>query len=151
MGVEVDGNGRPVAYHIWNRHRMDLQAAGRARVRIPADQIVHKFRAYRPGQTRGIPLLTPILLINNMLDGYSVAHLIQARAAATTGGGFFVATGEDAAAMMPAVATTTPGEEPKYATARMRRRSSRSVAPNAVGAGRCGRCRPMCWSGSASG
>lgn len=88
MGVEVDARGRPVAYHLWDRHPSDIHAASRTRRRIPANQIIHLFLQLRPGQTRGVPPLTPVLLTLKLLDELIIANLMQARIAASAGGYF---------------------------------------------------------------
>jgi len=62
-GVEVDRNGRPIAYHI--RTTWD----GETSRRIPASQVIHIFEPSRPGQLRGRPFLTPVINdINDLLD-----------------------------------------------------------------------------------
>ena len=43
MGIEFDGRGRPLAYHVWNRLPADINMAPRVRERIPADEIIHIF------------------------------------------------------------------------------------------------------------
>lgn len=93
MGVELDAWNRPVAYHIWKAHPSEPR--GRIRERIPADQVCHDFVRFRPGQTRGVPWATPVMLASKMLDGYTEAEIVQSRLAASAGG-FFEMTGEDA-------------------------------------------------------
>lgn len=101
MGVEVDARGRPQAYHMFTRHPRDLSFASTpARVRIPAREILHLFLQLRPGQTRGLPLLTPVMLPLHLLDEYTIAELMQSRIAASAGG--FFETDKDA---------YTPGED----------------------------------------
>lgn len=99
MSVEVDRYSRPVAYWMWAVHPTEPRGP-RIRERILADQIVHRFVRLRPGQTRGIPWFTPVLLSMNMLAGYTEAEITQARLAAATGG-FFERTGEDAKDYVP--------------------------------------------------
>lgn len=94
MGVEVNRWGRPVAYHVWQSHPSDF-GKRRVRERVTADQIIHDFVRWRPGQKRGLPWFTPVLLASKMLDGYTEAEIVQARLAASAGG-FFEMTGEDA-------------------------------------------------------
>jgi lambda family phage portal protein len=61
-GVEVDRNGRPIAYHV--RTTWD----GDASRRIPASQIIHVFEPSRPGQLRGRPFITPVITDLNDLE-----------------------------------------------------------------------------------
>lgn len=82
MGVEIDEHGRPVAYHFWKEHP-DEMGFRRERARVPAEEIVHWFVRYRPGQHRGFPLLTPAITTFEMADGYTQAELVAARSAAS--------------------------------------------------------------------
>lgn len=94
MGVEVNAWGRPVAYHIWNRHKSDIQGAPDRKLdRIPADQIIHLFTPARAGQNRGVTEFAPVMLNVNMLRGYREAELVAARTAAAKMG-FFQQTAE---------------------------------------------------------
>lgn len=86
MGVEVDGNGKPVAYHVWDRHPT---SAGRVRLVVPAADIVHVFKRVRPGQRRGVPWFAPSLVSWKLGDRYTEAELYQSLLAAAQGG-FFV-------------------------------------------------------------
>lgn len=76
-GVELDYNGRPVAYHVWSVHPGDM--GKRVRERIPASEILHLFIRLRAGQTRGITWFAPVLTSLKMHDGYSEAELVAAR------------------------------------------------------------------------
>lgn len=80
MGVEIDQYGKPLFYHIWNRHPTD--GGMRKREKVPADQIIHLFTRTRPGQTRGVTWFAPVLTSFKMLDGYTEAELVAARTAA---------------------------------------------------------------------
>lgn len=86
MGVEVDGDGKPVAYHLWDRHP---SLAGRVRRRVPAADVLHVFKRVRVGQRRGIPWFAPALMNWKLGDRYTEAELYQSLLAAAQGG-FFV-------------------------------------------------------------
>lgn len=86
MGVEIDRRGRPVAYHIWDHHPSEHR--DKRRRRVPADQIIHLYDRYRPGQTRGYTRFAPVLMTQKMLDGYEEAEVVAARVAASKGGFF---------------------------------------------------------------
>ncbi|MEM1113271.1 MAG: phage portal protein [Pseudomonadota bacterium] len=63
MGIEFDAIGRRSAYHLWRYHPHEkLTAQMNVRVPIPADQIVHVYRQTRPGQLRGVPELSSVIL-----------------------------------------------------------------------------------------
>lgn len=56
-GVEIDANGRPVAYHIAE----DNGSYNTNFRRVPADYVVHIFEPSRANQYRGIPYIYPVL------------------------------------------------------------------------------------------
>ena len=56
MGVELDPDDRPVAYHLWKQHPGDAAFwyIRRERVRIPAEEISHIYMSERSSQARGV-------------------------------------------------------------------------------------------------
>lgn len=84
MGVELDRDDRPIAYHILERHPDPVlsQARPNRRVRIPADEIIHSFVTIRPEQVRGIPWMHAAMLSLNDVGGYREAAIIAARVGA---------------------------------------------------------------------
>ena len=63
MGIEFDGIGRRRAYHFWRFHPHEkLTMEINSRVPVPARDVVHMFRRTRPGQLRGVPELTSVIL-----------------------------------------------------------------------------------------
>lgn len=82
-GVEVDTMGRPLAYHVFTEHPEDGATRGRReRVRIMARDILHVWHRMRPGQTRGLPDVYPVLMTMKMVEGYEEAAVVAARAGA---------------------------------------------------------------------
>lgn len=79
MGVEVDPNQKPIAYHIFKGNPYEVAQGSAGRVRVPADQIIHWFIAHRTGQSRGFPWFAASMAQVNMLDGYFSATLSGAR------------------------------------------------------------------------
>ena len=55
-GIEFDSYGRRVAYHILR------DSIRTERVRVPASDVLHVFRADAPGQVRGVSWFAPIIL-----------------------------------------------------------------------------------------
>ena len=88
QGIELDKSGRKVAYHLYETHpgASGLEGYGLRNIfktnRVPADQIVHAFRAQRPGQLRGIPWLAPVMLRLRDLDDFEDAQLVRQKIAA---------------------------------------------------------------------
>ena len=83
MGVEVDANQKPLAYHIFQGNPYEASFGSSNRVRVPADQIIHWVVAHRTGQTRGYPWMASGMGQLRMLDGYFQAELAAARIGAS--------------------------------------------------------------------
>lgn len=87
QGIEFDERGkRPVAYWFWKEHpQADWPFRAQVpedRVRVPAEEVIHWFIKYRPGQTRGYSLFAPVLTRLKMIDGLTEAELVASRLAA---------------------------------------------------------------------
>ena len=94
-GVEKDVNGAPIGYWISNFHpgSMKVPVEKRKWTRFDAfgkksgrQNVIHLFVKLRPGQTRGMPLLAPVIEPLKMLGKYTEAELM----AAVIGGMFTV-------------------------------------------------------------
>lgn len=86
MSVEVDEYDKPVAYHFTDPKWQFTSVPGLKvvpqtirRLRIPADQILHRFFKERPGQTRGVTSAHGAMITLNQLDGFDEAELVGAR------------------------------------------------------------------------
>ena len=87
-GVELDTNGRPIRYHVSNRHPNALSLGFTdmlAWTTIPAfdrrngeRRALHVFRKIRPGQTRGVPIFAPVIESLKQLSRYTEAELMAA-------------------------------------------------------------------------
>ena len=95
MGVETDAYGKPVAYHLWKRHPAEYSTAPQARIRVPAEEIVHLFAPERVGQTRGYPEWAPSMISVHMQGKYVESEVIAARIATEKQGFFESAGGEE--------------------------------------------------------
>lgn len=88
MGVEVNEWKRPVAYHFLSKHPSDISTgsfearAGR-RIRIPADEILHRFIFEGANQSRGIPWVVSAIKRLHHMGGYEEAEVIAARGSAS--------------------------------------------------------------------
>ena len=88
-GIEIDFLGRRAAYWFYPIHPGDMpieQVASMDPVRVPASEILHIFKCTRPGQMRGVPLITPALIRLFFLDQYDDAELERKRIAAMFAG-----------------------------------------------------------------
>ena len=81
MGVERDGYGRPVAYHIWTCHPSDV-GLNRRRERVPARDILHIFDPSFANQTRGVPSAAAVMIPMSLVGRYLDAELVNANASA---------------------------------------------------------------------
>lgn len=86
LGIEIDKKwSYPVAYYF-RRDEPSVtsfpSSTGVEYDRIPADEILHGYDAERAFQTRGFPLLAPIMKTLRMQGGYLEAELVAARSAA---------------------------------------------------------------------
>lgn len=63
MGIEFGPIGQRTAYHLWRFHPHErLTSEINTRVPVPADSVVHMYRRQRPGQLRGVPELTAVII-----------------------------------------------------------------------------------------
>ena len=81
-GIVFDDCGNPVEYHVLKQHPGAGLSAGLDYNRVPAESVIHYFRADRPGQSRGIPDITPALPLFAQLRRYTLAVLAAAETAA---------------------------------------------------------------------
>jgi lambda family phage portal protein len=81
QGVQFDLLGRRVAYWIFTYHPGGVLVlnprGGILSQPVPADQILHTYRVLRPGQIRGVPWLTPVMLALRDLDDYADAERVR--------------------------------------------------------------------------
>jgi lambda family phage portal protein len=83
-GIDFDSSGNPTAYSILEAHpgaegfNFSVQRARQ----VPAEFVLHYYRADRPGQARGIPEYTPALELFALLRRYTLATVAAAETAA---------------------------------------------------------------------
>ena len=84
-GVEMDGFGAPVAYHVCRTHPGDLMSVTRQWDRVPAygpssgrKNVIHLYTQLRIGQTRGVPYLAPVIEPLKQLERYTDAEIMAA-------------------------------------------------------------------------
>ncbi|RMF84923.1 MAG: phage portal protein [Planctomycetota bacterium] len=82
-GIVFDEFGNPVEYHLLKSHPGDNDAAFSLEYdRLPAASVIHYYRVDRPGQSRGIPDITPALPLFAQLRRYTLAVIAAAETAA---------------------------------------------------------------------
>jgi len=78
-GVEIDDNGKPVAYWFYKHHPDDFlnttNLSIQDMVRIKANDIIHHFIPNRPGQLRGEPNGVQSMVRSYVFDKYDDAEL----------------------------------------------------------------------------
>lgn len=85
QGVEFDGEGRRLAYHVLPQ-RPDQFASYAPPVRVDAADMLHVMRPLAAGQVRGVSWLAPIVLPASELDKLTDALLMGASVAAMHAG-----------------------------------------------------------------
>jgi len=91
MGIEYDVWGRPLAYHLREKHPGDYFSTNKSTVtytRVPASEIVHLFWTERPTQGRGIPWMRTAARRMNLAGEYEFAELVASRIGASKMGFF---------------------------------------------------------------
>ncbi|WOG28746.1 phage portal protein [Endozoicomonas sp. 8E] len=77
-GIEFNAIGQRVAYWLHKQHPSDYTTLDTADLRrVPADQVLHLYEPLRPGQLRGQPLLSQVLLRMYHLDKFDDATLLR--------------------------------------------------------------------------
>ncbi|MBU3031868.1 phage portal protein [Paracoccus marinaquae] len=84
QGIEFDGIGRRVAYHLLRRHPGDMTDPGLVgeTVRVPAGDIIHVLDPVEAGQLRGVSRFAPAIVKLFTLDLYDDAELERKKTAA---------------------------------------------------------------------
>ncbi|WP_339048065.1 phage portal protein [Candidatus Mesenet endosymbiont of Phosphuga atrata] len=83
-GIEFNKLGQREAYYLFREHPGD-GSLGES-VRVPANDVLHIYRPLRPGQIRGEPWLSNVLLKLYELDQYDDAELVRKKTAAMFAG-----------------------------------------------------------------
>lgn len=83
-GIEYDADGGKVSYWLYNNHPGEsmLRVVSPTANRVPADQIIHLFNPDRPGQTRGVTCIAPVMITLRDLDDYMDAQLLKQKISA---------------------------------------------------------------------
>ena len=87
-GIRFDRFGNPTEYHVLNDHPGGNRFSSRPLdyTTYPASNVVHWFRDSRPGQFRGIPDITPAMLMLSRVRAFALATLSAAQTAANIKG-----------------------------------------------------------------
>jgi lambda family phage portal protein len=93
MGVEINSDGRPVAYHLVSKFN-GRDITGKKTERIPAEEIVHLFVTDDPEQIRGVTWMHASMLRMHHLGGYEEAAIIASRVGASKMGFFTTPDGD---------------------------------------------------------
>ena len=86
-GIVFDDHGNPVEYHVLKQHPGDVRwYTGLKYDRVPAEAMIHYFKSERPGQSRGVPDITPAIPLFAQLRRFTLAVLAAAETAAEIAG-----------------------------------------------------------------
>lgn len=134
-GVQMDTNGAPVAYHVLKSHpggfnpKKEWITVAAFGGKTNRRNIVHLFDPRRPGQTRGVPYLAPVIEPLKQLDRYTEAEIMAAvisgmftvfvktegDGVAPFAGGNGVATDDDYKMSNGAILDLAPGQDVSFA------------------------------------
>ncbi len=85
QGVQMDAQGAPIAYHILRHHPGGLMLPSLVWDVVPAfgaksgrRNIVHLYDKRRPGQSRGVPYIAPVIELLKQLTDYTQAEVTAA-------------------------------------------------------------------------
>jgi lambda family phage portal protein len=83
-GIEYDKDGTRINYWLYNHHPGEamVKVVSPEASRVPAEDIIHLFSADRPGQTRGVTCLAPVIMTLRDLDDYMDAQLLKQKISA---------------------------------------------------------------------
>lgn len=86
QGIEQDKDGRVVAYWLYDKHPGSPEFATYTSTyeskRVLREDIIHVYRADRPGQMRGVPWAAPVIVRLKDFDDYQDAQLMRQKIAA---------------------------------------------------------------------
>jgi lambda family phage portal protein len=85
-GIVFDAAGNPVEYHVLREHPGETSRRFLDYDHVPAESVLHWFRADRPGQARGIPDIMPALPLFAQLRRFTLAVIAAAETAADFAG-----------------------------------------------------------------
>lgn len=88
-GIDFDRFGNPLRYYILRSHPGSDTGSSGFGIEydpLPAEDVIHYFRPRRPGQSRGVPDLTPALPLFAQLRRFTLATLAAAETAANFAG-----------------------------------------------------------------
>jgi lambda family phage portal protein len=88
-GIELDGIGRRRAYRLYRTHPGETGqslGAGIETVMVPAREVSHIYLPTRPGQLRGVPWLSPVMLDLRDLDDLEHTEIVRQKMQATVMG-----------------------------------------------------------------
>jgi lambda family phage portal protein len=84
-GVEKDEHGAPLYYHVMKQHPGSIARAKMEWIKLPAfgektgrRNVLHLYQKLRPGQSRGVPDLAPVIEAFKQLTDYSEAECMAA-------------------------------------------------------------------------
>jgi lambda family phage portal protein len=84
QGIEFDLIGRRLAYWMFPNHpgASSNTSNKTTSYRVPASEVIHVFRAERPGQVRGVSWMAPVILALKDFDEWEDATLMRQKIAA---------------------------------------------------------------------
>ncbi|HWL70420.1 MAG TPA: phage portal protein [Geminicoccus sp.] len=85
-GIEFSPIGKRSTYHFYAEHPGSGDFGAALERPVSASEVAHVFKPIRPGQIRGVPWLTPAMIMLRFLGDYDDAELARKQAAALFAG-----------------------------------------------------------------
>jgi len=85
QGIEIDAQGRRVAYWLFTDHPGETSRSLKSSfqsVRVPKEDILHVYKMDRPGQLRGVSWFATVIVTLRDFDDYLDAQLLRQKIAA---------------------------------------------------------------------
>lgn len=86
MGIELNRIGKRVRYWLTQEHPGEMGVGSHQTVPVNARNVLHVYKPRRPGQLRGIPELTSIIVGLRELEQYNDAELVRKKVSALFAG-----------------------------------------------------------------
>lgn len=84
-GIEVDGLGRAIAYHFYERTPNDYLSTKTQSIRVPANRVLHYFKSDRAQQSHGVTDFAPVMMDVRDFTSFKDAMLFRAKMEACIG------------------------------------------------------------------
>jgi lambda family phage portal protein len=97
-GIEYDKKSRRVKYHLFKEHPGEIDTilgASNETIEVDASKLLHIYDVKRPGQQRGTPILSPVIIRIRSLDEFEDAQMVKQKVSSCFAGYVHDSTGTE--------------------------------------------------------